>query len=215
VNQQLVRDIVDEVVQRLHNEMSIEIEASGKHVHLSRKEIDALFGKGYQLTKTKELSQPGQYACKERVTLIGPKGCLHQVVVLGPERKEAQAEVSLTDALSLGIDAPLKESGQIEGTPGVIVASGGAIIRLEQGLIAAKRHIHMSIEDALKFQLKNGEIVRVEVCGKRPLAFDDVLIRVSSSYKTYMHIDYDEANACGFVKGTRGRIIRQGRGVIK
>ena len=211
MNQELVKDIVNEVVQRLHNEMSVEVEASGKHVHLSRKEIDVLFGEGYQLTKVKELSQPGQYACKERITLIGPKGCLHQVVVLGPERKKAQVEVSLTDALTLGIAAPLRESGNIEGTSGVIIASGAAMIRLEQGLIAAKRHIHMSTEDAQKFQLNNGEIVRVEVWGKRPLAFDDVLIRVSSSYKTYMHIDYDEANACGFVKGTKGRIIRQGR----
>lgn len=211
MNQELVKDIVNEVVQRLHNEMSVEVEASGKHVHLSRKEIDVLFGEGYQLTKVKELSQPGQYTCKERITLIGPKGCLHQVVVLGPERKKAQVEVSLTDALTLGIAAPLRESGNIEGTSGVIIASGAAMIRLEQGLIAAKRHIHMSTEDAQKFQLNNGEIVRVEVWGKRPLAFDDVLIRVSSSYKTYMHIDYDEANACGFVKGTKGRIIRQGR----
>ncbi|WP_232699511.1 ethanolamine utilization phosphate acetyltransferase EutD [Brevibacillus daliensis] len=208
MNQQLVESIVNEVVKRVQDEKCVEIEASGKHVHLSREAIDTLFGKGYQLTKAKELSQPGQYACKERVTLIGPKGSLHNVVVLGPERKESQVEVSLTDTLSLGIKVPVRESGKIEGTPGVIIASGSNILRLEKGLIVAKRHIHMTPDDAKKFYVENGEVVQVKVFSNRPLIFDDVLVRVNPSYQTYMHIDYDEANACGFAKGTMGKIIK-------
>nr|WP_218652853.1 ethanolamine utilization phosphate acetyltransferase EutD [Paenibacillus sp. 79R4] len=204
----MVESIIHEVVKRVQEETCIEIEASGKHVHLCREDIDALFGKGYQLTKAKDLSQPGQYACKERVTLIGPKGSLHNVVVLGPERKASQVEVSLTDSVVLGISAPVRESGKLEGTPGVIIASGSNMIRLEQGLIAAQRHIHVKAEDAEKYNVKNGEIVQVKVYGKRPLIFDDVLIRVSPNYETYMHIDYDEANACGFTKGTKGKILK-------
>ena len=208
MNQQLVESIVNEVVKRVQDEKCVEIEASGKHVHLSRGAIDTLFGKGYQLTKAKDLSQPGQYACKERVTLIGPKGSLHNVVVLGPERKESQVEVSLTDTLSIGIKVPVRESGKIEGTPGVIIASGSNILRLEKGLIVAKRHIHMTPDDAKKFRVENGEVVQVKVFSNRPLIFDDVLVRVNPSYQTYMHIDYDEANACGFAKGTMGKIIK-------
>ncbi|NWL86591.1 propanediol utilization protein [Paenibacillus sp. 79R4] len=208
MDNQLVESIIHEVVKRVQEETCIEIEASGKHVHLCREDIDALFGKGYQLTKAKDLSQPGQYACKERVTLIGPKGSLHNVVVLGPERKASQVEVSLTDSVVLGISAPVRESGKLEGTPGVIIASGSNMIRLEQGLIAAQRHIHVKAEDAEKYNVKNGEIVQVKVYGKRPLIFDDVLIRVSPNYETYMHIDYDEANACGFTKGTKGKILK-------
>lgn len=208
MDNQLVESIIHEVVKRVQEETCIEIETSGKHVHLCREDIDALFGKGYQLTKAKDLSQPGQYACKERVTLIGPKGSLHNVVVLGPERKASQVEVSLTDSVVLGISAPVRESGKLEGTPGVIIASGSNMIRLEQGLIAAQRHIHVKAEDAEKYNVKNGEIVQVKVYGKRPLIFDDVLIRVSPNYETYMHIDYDEANACGFTKGTKGKILK-------
>ncbi|WP_068780899.1 ethanolamine utilization phosphate acetyltransferase EutD [Paenibacillus sp. GM2] len=208
MDNQLVESIIHEVVKRVQEETCIEIEASGKHVHLCREDIDALFGKGYQLTKAKDLSQPGQYACKERVTLIGPKGSLHNVVVLGPERKASQVEVSLTDSVVLGISAPVRESSKLEGTPGVIIASGSNMIWLEQGLIAAQRHIHVKAEDAEKYNVKNGEIVQVKVYGKRPLIFDDVLIRVSPNYETYMHIDYDEANACGFTKGTKGKILK-------
>ncbi|UNK21347.1 phosphate propanoyltransferase [Paenibacillus sp. N3/727] len=208
MDNQLVESIVNEVIKRVQEETCFEVEASGKHVHLSRKDIDSLFGEGYQLTKAKDLSQPGQYACKERVTLIGPKGSLHNVVVLGPERKESQVEVSLTDAVVLGVPVPVKESGKLEGTPGIVIASGRNVIRLDCGLIAAQRHIHVKAEDAEKLNVTNGEIVQVKVNGKRPLIFDDVLVRVSPNYETYMHIDYDEANACGFMKGTKGKILK-------
>ncbi|QIC05167.1 phosphate propanoyltransferase [Brevibacillus sp. 7WMA2] len=205
----LIESIVDEVVKRVNEEMCVPIEASGKHVHLSRADIDTLFGQGYELTKMKDLSQPGQYACKERVTLIGPKGALHNVVVLGPERKETQVEIALTDSVALGVKGIIKESGQLEGTPGIVIASATNMVQLQRGLIVAKRHIHMTPEDAKKHNVVNGETVQVKVFSNRPLIFDDVMIRVSPSYATFMHIDYDEANACGFTKGTMGKILKK------
>jgi len=203
-------NLIDKVIDRIQNELdsSFEVEASGRHVHLSRKELDALFGTGYELTKVKDLSQPGQYASKERLTVVGPKGAFHNVVILGPVRKESQVEVSLTDCLQLGVKAPIRESGDIEGTPGIVLVNGDKSVSLDKGLIVAKRHVHMTPEDAEKLGVKNHDIVKVKVEGARPLVFDDVVIRVSPKFATYMHIDYDEANACGFSKGIRGRIIK-------
>ena len=203
-------NLIDKVIDRIQNELdgSFEVESSGRHVHLSRKELDALFGTGYELTKAKDLSQPGQYASKERLTVVGPKGAFHNVVILGPVRKESQVEVSLTDCLQLGVKAPIRESGDIEGTPGIVLVNGDKSVSLDKGLIVAKRHVHMTPEDAEKLGVKNHDIVKVKVEGARPLIFDDVVIRVSPKFATYMHIDYDEANACGFSKGIRGRIIK-------
>ena len=203
-------NLIDKVIDRIQNELdgSFEVEASGRHVHLSRKELDALFGTGYELTKAKDLSQPGQYASKERLTVVGPKGAFHNVVILGPVRKESQVEVSLTDCLQLGVKAPIRESGDIERTPGIVLVNGDKSVSLDKGLIVAKRHVHMTPEDAEKLGVKNHDIVKVKVEGARPLIFDDVVIRVSPKFATYMHIDYDEANACGFSKGIRGRIIK-------
>ena len=205
-----LENLIDKVIDRIQNELdgSFEVEASGRHVHLSRKELDALFGTGYELTKAKDLSQPGQYASKERLTVVGPKGAYHNVVILGPVRKESQVEVSLTDCLQLGVKAPIRESGDIEGTPGIVLVNGDKSVSLDKGLIVAKRHVHMTPEDAEKLGVKNHDIVKVKVEGARPLVFDDVVIRVSPKFATYMHIDYDEANACGFSKGIRGRIIK-------
>ena len=205
-----LENLIDKVIDRIQNELdgSFEVEASGRHVHLSRKELDALFGTGYELTKAKDLSQPGQYASKERLTVVGPKGAFHNVVILGPVRKESQVEVSLTDCLQLGVKAPIRESGDIEGTPGIVLVNGDKSVSLDKGLIVAKRHVHMTPEDAEKIGVKNHDIVKVKVEGARPLIFDDVVIRVSPKFATYMHIDYDEANACGFSKGIRGRIIK-------
>ena len=203
-------NLIDKVIDRIQNELdsSFEVEASGRHVHLSRKELDALFGTGYELTKAKDLSQPGQYASKERLTVVGPKGAFHNVVILGPVRKESQVEVSLTDCLQVGVKAPIRESGDIGGTPGIVLVNGDKSVSLDKGLIVAKRHVHMTPEDAEKIGVKNHDIVKVKVEGARPLIFDDVVIRVSPKFATYMHIDYDEANACGFSKGIRGRIIK-------
>lgn len=200
--------IIDEVIKRVKKEMLIEVEASGRHVHLTPEHVDILFGKGHKLTKIKDLSQPGQYACAERVTITGPKGSIHNVIVLAPPRKDTQIEVSLTDALTLGINAPVKESGHIDGTPGITISTERASITLDKGVIVAKRHIHITPEDAEKFNVKDQELVSVEVLGKRPLIFEDTVIRVSPNFRTFMHIDYDEANACGFTKGTLCRILR-------
>ncbi|WP_074799836.1 ethanolamine utilization phosphate acetyltransferase EutD [Enterococcus mundtii] len=204
-----LNEIINEVVQRIQSQQhSFEVEASGRHVHLSRKDIDALFGPEYQLTKVKELSQPGQYVCKERITVAGPKGLFQNVVILGPERAESQVEVSMTDTRILGSRVPVRESGKTEGTPGVILMNGESAVQLDKGLIVAKRHIHMTPEDANKNQVVNGQTVKVRVEASRPLIFDDVVVRVSPDFATYMHIDYDEANACGLNKGDRGYICK-------
>ena len=203
----LLQEIIDEVVRRVKDEAFIEVEASGRHVHLTREHIDILFGEGYNLTKVKDLSQPGQYACKERVTISGPRGNIENVVVLGPPRAETQVEVSFTDALVLGSIPPVELSGDLENTPEITISTKRASIALNRGLMVAKRHIHMTPEDAKKFGVFDKENVRVKVLGKRPLIFDDVVVRVSKDYKTYMHIDYDEANACGYSKGTFAFIV--------
>lgn len=204
----LLGDIIDEVIKRVKEEAFIEVEASGRHVHLSREDVNKLFGNGYELTKVKDLSQPGQYACKERVTLTGPKGSVHNVIVLGPTRAETQVEVSLTDALSLGVKPPVKQSGDLSGTPGIKLETKMASVELNRGLMAAKRHVHVAAKDAQKFNVLDGEVVKVKVFGERPLIFDDVVIRVSEKFNTNMHIDFDEANACGFKNGTFARIIK-------
>ena len=203
----LLQDIIEEVVRRVKDEAFIEVEASGRHVHLTREHIEILFGEGHELTRIKDLSQPGQYACKERVTISGPRGKIDNVVVLGPPRNETQVEVSFTDALVLGSIPPVKLSGDLENTPEITISTERASIALNRGLMVAKRHIHMTPEDAKKFEVSNNDNVRVKVLGKRPLIFDDVVVRVSKDYRTFMHIDYDEANACGFSKGTFALIV--------
>lgn len=205
----LLNEIVEEVINRVKKEAFIEVEASGRHVHLSREDVDKLFGKGYELTKLKDLSQPGQYACKERVTITGPKGSLKNVVVLGPCRANTQVEISLTDGSSLGLKAPIKQSGDLEGTLGIKISTENGEVELDKGLMVAKRHIHMKPCDAKKFDVCDNEVVQVKVMGQRPLIFDDVVVRVSESFETYMHIDYDEANACGYSKGTFAKIIKK------
>jgi propanediol utilization protein len=212
MNQLLTETIVKKVKKVMLEESLIEVEASGRHIHLSREAIDYLFGIDYQLTPAKELSQPGQFACKERLAIKGPKGKIENVVILGPERKESQVEVSLTDAVALGINAPVRESGDIEGTPAVTLIQGARELELDKGLIAAKRHIHVHPDDAEKMNLENREIVQVKVLGKRQLVFDDVVVRISQRFRTYMHIDFDEANACGFEKGTLGKVIKKNSG---
>ena len=186
----------------------VELEASGRHIHLCRKDVEALFGKGYQLTKVRELSQPGQYACKERVTITGPKGSISNVVVLAPERKETQVEISLTDARILGLHPPVRLSGDIQGSPGAKISVGDKEITLESGVIIAKRHMHVDEADAERLQVSDKETVDIEVQGKRPVIFKDVAVRVHKDFATYVHIDYDEANACGFEKGMCCRIVR-------
>ncbi|MBU3105634.1 ethanolamine utilization phosphate acetyltransferase EutD [Clostridium gasigenes] len=208
MDDKLIDNLVEQVLSKVKEEIFIGVEASGRHVHLSRECIDILFGKGYELTKVKELSQPGQFACKERVTLIGPKGSMANVVVLGPERKDTQVEISATDALILGLKVPVRESGDVKGSCGILIVGEKSAVKLEEGTIIAKRHIHLTPKDAKKFKVNDKENVKVQVLGSRKLIFDDVAIRVSEHFNSKMHIDYDEANACGFKNGILARIIK-------
>lgn len=206
VNEALLDRIVDEVLKRL-DRPRITLEASGRHCHLTREAVDTLFGKGYQLTKVADLSQPGQFVSKERIRALGPKGEFGNVVILGPERPENQLEISLTDAMTLGVKAPVRLSGNIGRTPGIKLAGPKGEVEIPEGVIVAKRHIHMTPEDAGRFGLSDGQVVSVTVPGERSLTFHDVVLRVNPHFATYMHIDYDEANACGFTKGMQGFII--------
>ena len=201
--------LAEQIVRRL----TVEVEASGRHVHLSRAHVEALFGPGYRLNRVKDLSQPGQFACAERVTLVGPKGILQNVVVLGPERPESQVEVSLTDGVSLGIAPPVRISGDIAGTPGIVLRGPAGEITLKQGVIAAKRHIHMTPEDARRWGLSDKQDIRLRTLTSRPVTFEAVEVRISPKFSTAVHLDYDEANACGFRKGDRAIPVTGGEGL--
>ncbi|AJG40440.1 phosphate propanoyltransferase [Thermotoga sp. RQ7] len=180
----------------LKKEPGIIVGVSNRHVHLSREDLETLFGKGYELTPVKELRQPGQYAAKETVTIVGPKGAIENVRVLGPVRKETQVEISRTDAFRLGVRPPVRDSGDLEGTPGIVIIGPNGILVKEKGVIIAKRHIHMHPKDAEYYGVKDKDIVKVIVeSGDRRLIFDDVLIRVREDFALEFHVDTDEANA--------------------
>ena len=196
---------LDGLVQAVLGRVFVELEASGRHVHVTKEQAQILFGHG--LTPQRPLSQPGQYLAKERVTVIGPKGRFENVAVLGPERKEAQVEISLTDARVLGVDAPVRLSGSVEDSPGAQLIGSVGEVRIEKGIIVAQRHIHMTPEDAARFGVKDKQTVQLKTYTRRPVVFEDVVVRVSSQFATYVHLDYDEANACGFRPGDLGRIL--------
>ena len=162
---------------------------------------------GHPLTPKRPLSQPGQYLANERVTVFGPKGEFANVAVLGPERKAGQVEISLTDARYLGVEAPVRLSGDIKGSPGILLRGERGCVPLEEGVICAKRHIHLTPEDAEKFRVKDKQSVKLQTYTARPVVFEDVMVRVSPDFASYVHLDYDEANACGFQKGDLGRIL--------
>lgn len=184
------------------------VEVSARHIHLSQEHLEALFGENHQLTCKKELSQPGQFACEEKVTLVGAKSEM-KLSVLGPVRKETQVELSLTDARTLGVVAMIKESGDIEGTNGIkLVGPCGEVI-IDKGVIAAKRHIHMTPKDAEAYGVENGQIVGVKVdTNGRSLVFNDTVVRVSDSYALAMHIDTDEANAAAIAGSAQGELVK-------
>lgn len=183
----------------------VPLEASGRHVHVTEQQAKILFG--HSLTPKRPLSQPGQFLAEERVTVIGPKGKFDRVAVLGPERKESQVEVSLSDARVLGIDAPIRLSGDVKNTPGALLQTEKGQVALEQGVIVAQRHVHITPEDAAAMGVRDKQVVRLQVYTKRPLTFDQVQVRVSKDFATNVHLDYDEANACGFENGDLGRIL--------
>lgn len=193
------------LTEQLIHRLFVELEASGRHVHVTREQAQTLFGHG--LTPKRPLSQPGQYLANERVTVVGPKGTFENVAVLGPERKEAQVEISLTDGRTLGLEAPVRLSGDVSGTPGVTLIGPGGTVTLNQGVIAAQRHIHLTPEDARHFGVKDKQVVKLQTFTARPVIFQDVAVRVSPEFASYVHLDYDEANACGFAKGDLGRIL--------
>lgn len=174
---------------------------SNRHIHLSQADLDQLFGAGYQLTPMKELSQPGQFACKETVTICGPKGAIEKVRVLGPVRKETQIEIVAGDCFKLGVKAPAKLSGDLAGTPGITVVGPKGSVQTAQGLIVAQRHIHMAPADAQAYGVQDGQIVKIRVSGLRGGIYDNVAIRVTTSSKLECHLDTEEANAMG-VAGT-------------
>jgi acetate kinase len=191
---------------RSQENVPVPLEVSAHHVHLSLEHVEALFGAGYRLNPELELSQPGQFACRERVTLIGPKGRVERVRVLGPTRKETQVEISMTEQFELGIDPPIRESGDLENTPGIAIEGPRGVVNTDKGVICALRHIHMAPEDALRFGLRDKYKVHVRVRSGRELVFGDVLIRVHPSYGLAMHLDTDEANAAGIGTGITGYI---------
>ncbi len=195
------KTITEQVMRRIF----VELEASGRHVHVTKEQAMALFG--HPLTPKRELSQPGQYLANERVTVVGPKGEFANVAVLGPERSAGQVELSMTDARVLGVDAPVRQSGQTQNSPGITLQNGTASVKLSEGVIVAQRHIHITPEDAGRMGVKDKQVVRLQTFTDRPLIFGDVVVRVSPQFQTRVHLDYDEANACGFRNGDLGRIL--------
>ena len=185
------------------------VETSARHVHVTREALNILFGEGYELTVKKMLSQPGQYASAERIDVVGPKKTLSGVSILGPVRPETQVELSLPDARSIGIAAPVRESGQIAGSGACKLVGPKGEVEISEGVIVAKRHIHMTKADAAEFGVVDKQVVSVKVdSADRSLIFGDVVVRVSDSYALAMHIDTDESNAAGMAPGTMGEVIK-------
>lgn len=191
-------------------EKTFMVETSARHVHVTQEALEVLFGKGYALTVKKELSQPGQFASNERVTVVGTKKELPNVSILGPVRKACQVELSATDARSIGVDAPIRESGDTAGSGACKLVGPAGEVELSEGVIVAKRHIHMTPEDAAEFGVKNGEIVSVlvDTGAGRKTVFGDTVIRVSPSFKLAMHIDTDESNAAACGRDVKGCIVK-------
>ena len=196
---------LETLTQQVMARLFVELEASGRHVHVTKEQAQILFG--HPLTPARELSQPGQFLAKERVTVAGPKGRFENVAVLGPERPEAQVEISLTDGRVLGITPPVRLSGDVAGTPGAVLEGPMGTVRLQQGVLAAKRHIHMNPQDAKVMGVEDKQVVKLRTYTDRPVVFDDMVVRVHPSFQTRVHLDYDEANACGFKNGDLGRIL--------
>lgn len=217
-DEKTVSDIVRRVLEtyRIGSQESknddglVPVGVSNRHIHLTQEHLDILFGKGYQLTKLKDLSQPGQFACKEQLTLIGPSlKAIEGVRVLGPLRSKSQVEISRTDSFLLKVKPPVRESGNIEGSAPITIVGPKGIVTLKEGCIIANRHIHMSIEDGERFGCKDGDYVTVETKGdgKRTTLYD-VQIRVNKNFVLEMHLDTDDANACGIGNGSRVKIVK-------
>ena len=214
-----ISEIVKKVVEacgdggvsaKADKEGDIPVGISNRHIHLTREHVDILFGKGYELTKLKDLSQPGQFACKEQLTLIGPSmRAIEGVRVLGPERKRSQVEISRTDSFVLKVKPPVRESGDVSGSAPITIIGPKGIVTLSEGCIIANRHIHMSEDDGKAFGVTDGEYVDVEVNGERRSLFYDVQVRVSSQFRLEMHVDTDDANAAGIGNGFKVKLLKR------
>ena len=196
---------IDALVGAVAARLFVPVEASGRHVHLTAEQARKLFGHG--LTPERPLSQPGQFLAKERVTVMGPRGVFRNVAVLGPERREAQVEISLTDGKVLGLAPPVKLSGDVSGSPGCTLEGPCGKVELQRGVIAARRHIHLTPEDGKMLGVADRQVVKFQVFSDRPVIFADTVVRIDPSFQRAAHLDYDEANACGFTRGDLGRII--------
>lgn len=181
---------------------------SNKHLHLSEKDVETLFGKGHKLTPTKDLVQPGQFACEEKVDIVGPKGTLKGIRVLGPARPETQVELAMTDARTIGVAAPVRESGKLAGTPGVKLIGPAGEIDLDHGVMVALRHIHLNPEQAAEAGVKDKDFVSIKFEGERGLVFDNVLVRSGTAHEREIHLDTDEGNAAGLKNGDLGEIVK-------
>ncbi len=206
----LVAEVISAVKTESVPEGNIPVGISNRHIHLCREHVEILFGKGYELTRMKDLSQPGQYACKEQLTIVGPSmRAIEGVRVLGPERKASQVEISRTDSFVLKCKPPVRESGDIAGSAPITIIGPKGIVTLKEGCIIANRHIHMSVEEGAKFGVSDGEYVDVELNGERKSLFYDVQIRVHKDFRLEMHIDTDDANAAGVGNGFKAKLIKR------
>lgn len=203
-----IRTISDSIKNEFSKRKIIMVEISARHVHLSAKDLEIIFGKNSSLHSKRDLSQPGQYLSEERVSLIGPKSEIKNVAILGPVRNDTQVELSISDARLLGInDITINESGYLKGASSVIISGKNGSIEAKNSVIVAKRHVHLRKKDAEEWNIENGQIVKVKVYGVRALIFDEVVARVSDKFMPAMHIDFDEANACGLLSQGYGEII--------
>lgn len=200
--------VVEAVVDQIRTAGFVQIEVSARHVHLDKESVAILFGEGHTLTPKRELSQPGQYLEEERVDVVGPKGSFKNVAVLGPERKHVQVEVSFSDAFALGINPPIRQSGDTKGSASVKLVGPKGEITIDEGAIVALRHVHMTPEDAERLGLVDNQVVSVEALTDRKLVFEDTVIRVSPKFRTRMHVDVDEAGAAHIAGFALGKIIK-------
>ncbi len=213
-DEKIVAEIVSRVMAQCSNgstsnDNTVPVGVSNRHIHLSKADLETLFGAGYELTPIKDLSQPGQFACKEQLTIIGPSlRPIEGVRVLGPVRKESQVEISRTDSFTLKVKPPVRESGDIKGSAPITIVGPKGIVTLKEGCIIANRHIHMSDEEGKMFGLNDGDYVTVEVDGERRTTFYDVQVRVNKAFRLEMHIDTDDANAAGIGNGFKVKIVK-------
>ena len=212
--EQQIKALVDKVIESVKSgnapEGDVPVGISNRHIHLTKDDVETLFGKGYQLTKLKDLSQPGQYACKEQLTIVGPSmRAIEGVRVLGPERKRSQVEISRTDSFVLKVQPPVRESGDLDGSAPITIIGPKGVVTLKEGCIIANRHIHMSEEEGRAFGVTDNEYVDVELYGERKSLFYDVQIRVHKDFRLEMHIDTDDANAAGVGNGAKVKLIKR------